>query len=124
LQGGRRRQHRQARPPAANGVHNADTEVGLVLEVPAFPALRGAQGLVSVGAGRADRGQGVPARDEHGVLLAGVEVGAAQLDRADADAGLCLAGPPGARRANHREGGRSRSAHDVQPVLERSPSLR
>ena len=50
---------------------------GLVVEVPAFPALRRAQGLGSFGAGRADRGEGVPAGDEHGFGAAGVQVGAA-----------------------------------------------
>ena len=50
---------------------------GLVVEVPAFPALRRAQGLGPFGAGGADRGEGVPAGDEHGFGLAGVQVGAA-----------------------------------------------
>ena len=63
-------------------------DVGFVLEVPAFPALRRPQRPGPLGAGRADVRQGVPARDEHRVYLAGVQVGAAQLDRADAGAVL------------------------------------
>ena len=62
--------------------------IGLVVEVPAFAALRGPQGLGPFGAGRADRGEGVPAGDEHWFGLAGVQVGAAELDRADAAAVL------------------------------------
>ena len=63
-------------------------DVGFVLEVPAFPALGGAQGLGPFRAGRAYRVQGAPARDQHGLCLAGLAVGAAQLDRADARAVL------------------------------------
>ena len=63
-------------------------QVGFVLEVPAFPALRGPQGPGPFGAGRADVAEGVPARDEHLLGLAGVQVGAAELDRADARAVL------------------------------------
>jgi hypothetical protein len=54
-----------------------------VVEVPAFATLRGAQGLVPLSAGRADRDESVPARDEHLLDLAGVDVGAAELDGAD-----------------------------------------
>ncbi len=61
---------------------------GFVLEVPAFPALCGAQGPGAVGAGRADAGQGVAAGHEHLVHGPGVQVGAAQLDGADARAVL------------------------------------
>ena len=61
-------------------------EVGFAVEVPAFAALRGAQVLGPFGAGRADRGEGVPAGDEHLFCLAGGQVGAAQLHRADAAA--------------------------------------
>ena len=50
---------------------------GLTVEVPALPALRRPQVLGSFGAGRADRGEGVPAGDEHRFGLAGVQVGAA-----------------------------------------------
>ena len=54
----------------------------LGLQVPAFPALRGPEGLGPLGAGRADRGEGVPAGHEHLLDGAGVEVGPAQLHRA------------------------------------------
>jgi len=50
---------------------------GFVLEVPAFAALGGAQQPGAFGAGRADRGQGVPARDQDLLDVAGVDVGAA-----------------------------------------------
>jgi hypothetical protein len=50
---------------------------GLVVEVPALAALGRAQGSGSFGAGGADRGEGVPAGDEDGFGLAGVDVGAA-----------------------------------------------
>ena len=50
---------------------------GFVVEVPAFAALRGAQQPGPFGAGRADRGQGVPAGDEDLLDVAGVDVGAA-----------------------------------------------
>ena len=63
-------------------------EVGFAVEVPAFAALRGAQVLGPFGARRADRGEGVPAGDEHLLGFAGGQVGAAQLDRADAAAVL------------------------------------
>ena len=61
-------------------------EVGFVVEVPAFPALRGAQVPGAFGAGGADRREGVPARDEDLFGFAGGQVGAAQLDGADAAA--------------------------------------
>ena len=60
------------------------SQVGFVLELPPLPALHGPQGPGAFGAGRAGMGQGVPAGDEHLVHLAGVEVGAAELDRTDA----------------------------------------
>ena len=63
-------------------------DVGFVLEVPALPALRGAQRPSPLRTRGAHRGQGVPAGDEHLVHLPGVEVGAAQLHRADARAVL------------------------------------
>ena len=66
---------------------------GLVLEVPAFAALGGAQRLGPVRAGRAEGGEGGAAGDDDLLDLAGVQVGAAQLDRADAPAaglGECL----------------------------------
>ena len=84
-------------------------QVGFVLEVPAFPALGSAQGPGPLGAGRADMGQGVPARDEHLVHLAGVEVGAAELDRADAGAvldGQVLDHLPGQRHGHPLRPGR------------------
>jgi hypothetical protein len=59
-----------------------------VIEVPAFAALRGPQGPGPLGAGRADRGQGVPAGDEDLLDVTGVDVGAAELDRAQAGAVL------------------------------------
>ena len=59
---------------------------GLAVEVPALAALGRPQSLGSFGAGRADGREGVPARDEDGFGLAGVQVGAAQLDRPHASA--------------------------------------
>ena len=59
---------------------------GLGVQVPALAALRGPQRLGSLGAGWADGGEGVPARDEHLLDLAGVYVGAAELDGTDAAA--------------------------------------
>ena len=61
---------------------------GLGVQVPALAALRGPQCLGPLGAGGADRGEGVPAGDEYLLYLAGVQVGAAQLDGADAGAVL------------------------------------
>ena len=52
-----------------------------MVEVPAFAALGGPQDPGAFGAGRADRGQGVPARDEDLLDVAGVDFGAAQLHR-------------------------------------------
>jgi hypothetical protein len=63
-------------------------EIRLVLEVPAFLALRHPQRLSPLGTSRAHRREGVPAGDKHCVGLAGVQVAAAQLDRADARAVL------------------------------------
>jgi hypothetical protein len=59
-------------------------DLGFVLEVPALPALGRPQALGPLRAGRADAGEGVPAGDEYRVGFAGVEVGAAELDGADA----------------------------------------
>src|SRR5205823_1233779 len=56
---------------------------GFVVEMPALAALDRAQRLGPFGTGRADRGEGVPAGDEHLVHLAGLDVGAAELDRAN-----------------------------------------
>ena len=44
----------------------------LVFEVPAFPALRRPQHPVALRTRWADRGQGVPARDEYGFGLSGL----------------------------------------------------
>jgi hypothetical protein len=63
-------------------------EVGFMVEVPAFAALRGAQVLGPFGTGRADRGESVSAGHEHLLGFAGGQVGAAQLHRADAAAVL------------------------------------
>ena len=60
----------------------------LVVQVPAFAALRGAQQPGPFGARRAHRGEGVPAGDEDLLDVAGVDVGAAQLDRPQAGAVL------------------------------------
>ena len=60
----------------------------LVIQVPAFAALCGAQQPGPFGARRADRGEGVPAGDEDLLDVAGVDVGAAQLDRPQAGAVL------------------------------------
>jgi len=59
---------------------------GLGVEVPALPALRRPQGPGPLGARRADGGEGVPARHKYLFGLAGVQVGAAELDGADAAA--------------------------------------
>ena len=61
-------------------------DAGLVVEVPPLPALGRAQGLGPLSAGGADRGEGVPARDEHLLDLAGLGVGPAELDRSHAPA--------------------------------------
>ena len=60
----------------------------LVVQVPAFPALRGPQIPGAFRARRAYRGQGVPARDQDLLHRPGPQVGAAQLHRADAGAVL------------------------------------
>jgi hypothetical protein len=80
---------------------------GFVVEVPAFAALRGAQDPGPFGARRADRGQGVPARDEDLLDMAGVDVGAAQLDRSQAGAVL------GGQVLDHGAGQRQR--HPLGP---------
>jgi hypothetical protein len=72
-----------------------------VVQVPAFAALRGAEQPGSFGAWRADRGEGVPAGDEDLLDVAGVDVGAAQLDRPQAGAvlgGYLFDHVPGQRR--------------------------
>ena len=61
---------------------------GFVVQVPAFAALRGPQDPGPLGAGRAHRGQGVPARDEDLLDVAGVDLGPAQLHRPQAGAVL------------------------------------
>ena len=61
---------------------------GFVVQVPAFAALRGPQDPGSLGARRAHRGQGVPARDEDLLDMAGVDLGPAQLHRPQAGAVL------------------------------------
>ena len=73
-------------PHALHVVGLVGLDDGFVVEVPAFAALGRAQRLGPFGAGRADRGEGVPAGDEHLLDLAGLQVGAAELDRADAAA--------------------------------------
>ena len=57
-------------------------------QVPALPALGRPQGFGSLGAGRTDRSEGVPAGHEHLLDGAGVEVGPAQLHGANAGAVL------------------------------------
>ena len=59
-----------------------------VVQVPAFPALRGPQGPGAFRARRAHGGQGVPARDQDLLHRPGAQVGAAQLHGADAGAVL------------------------------------
>ena len=61
---------------------------GFAVQVPAFAALGGPQDPGAFRAGRADRGQGVPAGDEHLLDVAGVDLGAAQLHRSLAGAVL------------------------------------
>ena len=61
---------------------------GFVFQVPAFPALGGAQVPGAFGARWAHRREGVPARDEDLFHGCGGDVGAAQLYRADAGAVL------------------------------------
>jgi hypothetical protein len=60
-------------------VRRAWLDYRFVVQVPAFAALRGAQHPGPFGAWRAHRGEGVPARYEHLVDMAGVDVGTAQL---------------------------------------------
>ena len=75
----------------------------LVVQVPALPALSRPQGPGAFRAGRAHRGQGVPARDQNLLHRPGPQVGAAQLHRADAGAvldGQVLDDLPGQR---HRQ---------------------
>jgi hypothetical protein len=107
----------QRDPPALLVSGRVRLNAGFVLEVPAFPALAGAQVLGPLGAGRAGLIEGVPAGDEHRVDLAGGQVPAAQLHRADAPAVLdghvpehvpgqrhrhpLGPGNPGARHAEH-----------------------
>jgi hypothetical protein len=76
----------QDKPPLLIVGGRSGGEVGFVLEVPAFPALGGPQGLGPFRARGADRRQRVPAGDEHLLDLAGIDVAAAELDRADARA--------------------------------------
>ena len=86
---------------------------GFVVEVPAFAALGGAQDPGAFGARRADRGQGVPARDEDLLDVAGVDLGAAQLHRPLAGAVL------GGQVLDHVPGQRHR--HPLRP---RPPPVR
>ncbi len=60
----------------------------LGFQMPALAALRGPEGPGPLGAGGADRGEGVAAGYEHLLDGAGVEVGAAQLHGPDAGAVL------------------------------------
>ena len=77
-----------ADPGALHVVGLVGGDDGLGVQVPALAALGRPQGLGPLGAGRADRGEGVPARDEHLLDLAGLHVGAAELDGPDAAAVL------------------------------------
>jgi hypothetical protein len=86
---------------------------GFVVEVPAFPALGSPQDPGAFGAGRADRVQGVPARDEDLLDIASVNLGAAQLHRPLADAML------GGQVLDHVPGQRHR-----QPLRPRPPPVR
>ena len=61
---------------------------GFMVEVPAFAALRGPQDPGPLRARRAHRGQGVPARDQDLLDVAGVDLGPAQLHRPQACAVL------------------------------------
>jgi len=73
-------------PHALHFVRRAGLEDGFVVEVPALAALRCPQGLGAFGAGRAHAGEGVPARHENVFGAPSVQVGFAELDRADAAA--------------------------------------
>ena len=75
-----------ADPHLLNVIRVGAGQVRFVLEMPAFPALLGAQRLGAFGARGADGGEGVPARDHDLLNLAGVQVGAADLDGTDAPA--------------------------------------
>ena len=85
----------------------------LVFQVPAFPALRGPQRLCAFGAGWADGGQGSAAGHEHLLDLAGVQVGAAELDGPDAPA-VAASQFPDAAVASGRA---RRSARVVRSVI-------
>jgi hypothetical protein len=92
---------------------------GFVREVPAFPALRRPQLLGSFGAGGAFAGQGRAAGDHDLFDLAGVEVGAAELDRADAPAaglGEHLDGA-GGQRCGHPLGAGGAFGHAASPSI-------
>ena len=95
---------------------------GLGVEVPAFAALRGAQRLGPLGAGRADRGEGVPAGHEDLLDLAGVQVGAAELDGADAAA--VLGGQVADDIAGQRHGEPLRSGRALGHAASVSPGRR
>src|SRR5262249_26739509 len=90
-------------PPLLEAGRWFRVEDGFVVEVPAFAALRGAEGPGSFGARRAHGGEGVPARDEHLIYRAGHGVGAAELDRADACAVLDRDVPDHLAGQGHRE---------------------
>ena len=93
---------------------------GFVVQVPAFAALRGPQDPGPLGARRAHRGQGVPARDEDLLDVAGVDLGPAQLHRPQAGAvlgGQLLHHVPGQR---HRPS--ARPASSARAVTRHRPS--
>ena len=97
----------------------------LVVQVPAFAALRGAQQPGPFGAWRAHRGQGVPARDEDLLDVAGVDVGAAQLDRPQAGAvlgGHLFDHVPGQRRRQPLCPGRAASRRPGHQSPSQEPS--
>ena len=84
------------------------------VQVPAFAALRGAQDPGPLGARRAHRGQGVPARDQHLLDVAGVDLGPAQLHRPQAGAvlgGQLLDHVPGQRHGHPLGPRRPRRGH-------------
>jgi hypothetical protein len=73
-------------PHALLVVRRVGLDDRFVVEVPAFAALGSAQRPLSFRARGTDGGESVPARDEHLLGLPGVQVSAAELDRAHAPA--------------------------------------
>ena len=91
---------------------------GFVVQVPALATLRRAQDPGPLGAGRAHRGQGVPARDQYLLDVSGVDLGPAQLHRPQARAvlgGQVLHHVPGQRYGHPLGPRRPPGGHQARP---------